>query len=134
MKGQRYRFYNNDLHFAGETSCELHISVETEDSGTKDDVLNVGSPVAVGYSFDAAIECQMSNFKENHNYCYKASDIEIGVPIEVELGKASADNQTTKEATIASGTFIPTSISFKADNKKTVTSTIKLEGTGELTV
>ena len=63
MKGQRYRFYNNDLHFAGETSCELHISVETEDSGTKDDVLNVGSPVAVGYSFDASIECQMSNFK-----------------------------------------------------------------------
>ena len=134
MKGQRYRFYNNDLHFAGETSCELHISVETEDSGTKDDVLNVGSPVAVGYSFDATIESQISNFVSDHNDDYKASDLSVGTPYDLELCKTSETDQTHGLLTIASGTFIPTSISFKADNKKTVTSTIKLEGTEELTV
>ena len=134
MKGQRYRFYNNDLHFAGETSCELHISVETEDSGTKDDVLNVGSPVAVGYSFDATIESQISNFVSDHNDNYKASDLSVGTPYDLELCKTSDSDQTHGLLTIASGRFIPTSISFKADNKKTVTSTIKLEGTGELTV
>ena len=134
MKGQRYRFYNNDLHFAGETSCELHISVETEDSGTKDDVLNVGSPVAVGYSFDATIECQVSSFVSDHNENNKASDLDVGTAYDLELCKTSEDDQKHFSTTIARGTFIPTSISFKADNKKTVTSTIKLEGTGELTV
>lgn len=134
MKGQRYRFFKDNNPFHCETSCELHISIETEESGNKDTSTNVNRPVAVGYSFDATIESQISVFTSDHNENYKASDLSVGTPYDLELGKTSESNQGLSSVTIASGTFIPTSISFKADNKKTVTSTIKLEGTGELTV
>ena len=134
MKGQRYRFFKDNNPFHCETSCELHISIETEESGNKDTSTNVNRPVAVGYSFDATIESQISVFVSDHNENYKASDLSVGTPYDLELGKTSESNQGLSSVTIASGTFIPTSISFKADNKKTVTSTIKLEGTGELTV
>ena len=134
MKGQRYRFFRDNVNFSGETSCELHISIETEESGNKDINANVNQPVAVGYSFDATIECQVSGFISDTNYSIKASDLTVGQVEELELRKTSDSDQTHGLLTIASGKFIPTSISFKADNKKTVTSTIKLEGTGELTV
>ena len=134
MKGQRYRFFRDSVNFSGETSCELHISIETEESGNKDINANVNQPVAVGYSFDATIECQVSSFISDTNYSIKASDLTVGQVEELELCKTSETNQTTPATTIASGKFIPTSISFKADNKKTVTATIKLEGTGELTI
>ena len=134
MKGQRYRFFKSGVQFQGETSCELHISIETEESGNKDTDTNVNQPVAVGYSFDATIECQVSSFFSDTNYSIKASDLTVGQVEELELSKTSESNQSTPATTIAEGMFIPTSISFKADNKKTVTSTIKLEGTEELTV
>ena len=134
MKGQRYRFFKDDNPFHCETSCELHISIETEESGNKDTSTNANQPVAVGYSFDATIESQISVFVSDHNKNYKASDLSVGTPYDLELCKTSEGNQSLSSTTIASGTFIPTSISFKADNKKTVTSTIKLEGTEELTV
>ena len=134
MKGQRYRFFRNENPFDGETSCELHISIETEESGNKDSSSNVNQPVAVGYSFDATIECQVSSFVSDHNENNKASDLDVGTAYDLELCKTSEDDQKHFSTTIARGTFIPTSISFKADNKKTVTSTIKLEGTEERTV
>ena len=134
MKGQRYRFFRDGVHFSGETSCELHISIETEESGNKDINTNVNQPIAVGYSFDATIECQVSGFISDTNHSIKASDLTVGQVEELELSKTSDSNQTTPATTIAEGMFIPTSISYKADNKKTVTSTIKLEGTEELTV
>lgn len=134
MKGQRYRFFRDSNHFSGETSCELHISIETEETGNKDTNRNVSLPVAVGYSFDATIECQVSNFVSDLNYTVKASDLTVGQVEELSLAKTSESDQTSYGSTIASGQFIPTSISFKADNKKTVTATIKLEGTGVLSV
>lgn len=134
MKGQRYRFFKDENPFGGETSCELHISIETEESGNKDNISNANQPVAVGYSFDATIESQISNFVSDHNENYKASDLSVGEAYDLELRKTSDSDQSHGLLTIASGRFIPTSISFKADNKKTVTSTIKLEGTGVLTV
>ena len=134
MKGQRYRFFKDENPFHCETSCELHISIETEESGNKDNISNANQPVAVGYSFDATIESQISVFVSDHNENYKASDLSVGTPYDLELCKTSESDQAHGLLTIASGRFIPTSISFKADNKKTVTSTIKLEGTGVLTV
>lgn len=132
MKGQRYRFFKDGVPFESETSCELHISVETEESSNKDYATLVAFPVGVGYSFDATIECQVKSYSGS-SYTLPV-DLEIGVPVELELCKTSDSSPTTKGTTIARGFYIPTSISYKADNKKTVTATIKLEGTGELTV
>lgn len=134
MKGQRYRFFANDVPFQAETSCELHISVETEESYNKDFNNNCAWPVAVGYSFDASIECQVKNFSSDKNNYYVPADLTPGEPIDLELCRTTEDSTTSYDATIASGKFIPTSISYKADNKKTVTASIKLEGTGVLTL
>lgn len=132
MKGQRYRFFKEGVPFESETSCELHISVETEETSNKDYSTPVAWPEGVGCSFDATIECQVKNYSGS-SYVLP-TDLEVGVPVDLELCKTSETSNTTKETVIASGTFIPTSISYKADNKKTVTATIKLEGTGVLTV
>ena len=41
-------------------------------------------------------------------------------------------NGTTYQSSICHGNLICTSVSYKADNKKTITATIKHEGNGEL--
>lgn len=135
MKGQRYRFFKDgSLKLRGETSCELHISIETEEAVNKDSNLNYSLPEVVGYSFDASIECQVDSFLSNTSYDAKPSDLSIGQVYSMSLGRTSDSDNTTIETEIASGRFIPTSISYKADNKKVVTASIKLEGTGVLSL
>lgn len=135
MKGQRYRFFkDSSLKLRGETSCELHISIETEEAVNKDSNLNYSLPEVVGYSFDASIECHVDSFLSNQSYDAKPSDLSIGQACSMSLGRTSDSDNSVIETEIASGRFIPTSISYKADNKKVVTASIKLEGTGVLTL
>lgn len=134
MKGQRFRFFGNSVPFQGETSCELHISVETEESYNKDTNNNCAWPVVTGYSFDASVECQVQDFMSDPDDHLVPADLSVGTPIELEFSRTSADNTKRSERVIATGNFIPTSISYKADNKKTVTASVKLEGTGVLTI
>lgn len=128
MKGQKVRYTLGNSTFEGETSCEFHISIETEESYNKDNADNCSYPVMVGYSFDGSIECQVVNFSKSDAYGVLPSDLNIGEAVSLKL------TNLPSSLAIATGSFIPTSISYKADNKKTVTASIKLEGTGELTV
>lgn len=134
MKGQRFRIYdpNGDQVIQGETSCELHISIETESKQNKDNADNADYPTMVGYSFDATIECQVSSFVKHGEMVKRSTDFNAGDNQGLELAEFNSAGQY--QSKIASGSFITTSVSYKSDNKKTITATIKLEGSGELTL
>ena len=134
MKGQRFRIYDSDSDqvIQGETSCELHISIETESEQNKDNADNADYPTMVGYSFDATIECQISSFLKNGGNVKRTTDFNAGYHYALEL--AQFDSVGQYQSAIASGSFITTSVSYKSDNKKTITATIKFEGSGELTL
>lgn len=134
MKGQRFRIFdpNGDQVIQGETSCELHISIETESEQNKDNADNANYPTMVGYSFDATIECQVSSFVKHGEMVKRSTDFNAGDNQGLELAEFNSAGQY--QSKIASGSFITTSVSYKSDNKKTITATIKLEGSGELTL
>lgn len=131
MKGQSLRIYDeeNSRRVQGETSCELHISIETESEANKDTADNWDYPAFMGYSFDTTIEIQISTFKKQDEFVMRATDFTAGGIDYLHLAQFSG---TTYQSSVCHGEFICTSVSYKADNKKTITATIKHEGTGEL--
>ena len=134
MKGQRYRAFDPDSskYFEGETTCELHISVETESANNKDDTVDFDTPEVVGYSFDMTVEQQCEHLSTQEN-ALTAADISSGLNLTLALARF-ASGSLTKEAIIASGNFICSSTSYKADNKKILSATHKFEGTGVLSI
>ena len=135
MKGQRYRAFDTvgERYFKGETTCEFHISVEVESAVNKDNTDDTDYPEVVGYSFDMTVEQQCSTLVTDDEMVISAADIYGGEKMALALARF-ADGSLTKEATIASGNFICTSTSYKADNKKILSATHKFEGTGSLTI
>ena len=134
MKGQRYRVFNPDSskYFEGETTCELHISVETESVDNKDNTSGFDTLEVVGYSFDMTVEQQCEHLTTQEN-ALTAAEISPGLNLTLALARF-ASGSLTKEAIIASGNFICSSTSYKADNKKILSATHKFEGTGVLSI
>ena len=132
MKGQLMRIYDseNEKRVQGETSCELHISIETESEANKDSVDNWDYPAFMGYSFDVTTEVQISSFTARDGLSYRPTDFTPGTEDHFGLGMFNA-NKTFLQM-FCDASFICSSVSYKADNKKTITATIKHEGTGEL--
>ena len=79
------------------------------------------------------VEQQCSTLVINDEMVISAADINGGDKMALALARF-ADGSLTKEAIIASGNFICTSTSYKADNKKILSATHKFEGTGSLTI
>ena len=131
MKGQLLRIYeeSNDRRVQGETSCELHISIETESEVNKDNADTWDYPTFMGYSFDTTIEVQVSSFKKQDEFVLRATDFNVGIQDTLHL---AFFNGITYNKSLCHGNLICTSVSYKADNKKTITATIKHEGNGEL--
>ena len=131
MKGQRLRIYeeSNERRVQGETSCELHISIETESEVNKDNADTWDYPTFMGYSFDTTIEVQVSSFAKQDEFVMRATDFNAGGQDTLHLALFTG---LTYNKSICHGKLICTSVSYKSDNKKTITATIKHEGTGEL--
>ena len=137
MKGYNLRAYDceNERRFNNETSCELHISIETEDIDNKDIPLGSVFTMMTGYSFDMTVEQHVTSFTTGANNTANAGDFHDNsvhtLALERFVGKGPYDGQGTE---VCYGQFYTESLSFKADNKKVVTSTLKFQGTGELHV
>ena len=137
MNGYNLRAYDceNKRRFSNEISCELHISIETEDIDNKDIPLGSVFPMMTGYSFDMTVEQHVSGFTTGENKTANAGDflddLVHSLALERFAGKGPFDGQGTE---VCYGQFYTESLSFKADNKKVVTSTLKFQGTGELHV
>ena len=131
MKGQLLRIYeeSNDRRVQGETSCELHISIETESEVNKDNADTWDYPTFMGYSFDTTIEVQVSSFKKQDEFVLRATDFNVGTQDTLHLAFFTG---LSYNKSLCHGNLICTSVSYKADNKKTITATIKHEGNGEL--
>ena len=137
MKGYNLRAYDceNERRFNNEVSCELHISIETEDIDNKDIPQGYVFPVMTGYSFDMTVEQHVSELTIGDEKAANAGDFHDNLvhtlALERFAGKGPYDGQGTE---VCYGQFYTESLSFKADNKKVVTSTLKFQGTGELHV
>ena len=137
MKGYNLRAYDceNKRRFTNEISCELHISIETEDIDNKDIPQEYVFPVMTGYSFDMTVEQHVSELTIGDEKAANAGDFHDNLvhtlALERFAGKGPYDGQGTE---VCYGQFYTESLSFKADNKKVVTSTLKFQGTGELHV
>lgn len=134
MIGYNLRAYAPDLkkRFENETSVELHISIETEDIINKDMASNYSYPSVTGYSFDMTVEQQVADFRTGGS-ALRASDVHKDQPIKLALERfASAGPINPDQHELCYGTFFVQSVSYKADNRKIVTSTVKFLGTGEL--
>ena len=137
MKGYNLRAYDceNERRFNNETSCELHISIETEDIDNKDIPLGSVFTMMTGYSFDMTVEQHVTSFTTGADNTANAGDFHDNLvhtlALERFAGKGPYDGQGTE---VCYGQFYTESLSFKADNKKVVTSTLKFQGTGELHV
>ena len=133
MKGQKMRIYDpeNDKRVQGETSCELHISIETESEANKDNADEWDYPAFMGYSFDLTTEVQIYSFTAKDELSYRPTDF---TPGEKDiLGLALFDERIAYGSMFLRASFICTSVSYRADNKKTIIATIKHEGSGEIT-
>ena len=132
MKGQRMRIYDpeNEKRVLGETSCELHISIETESEANKDSFDDWDYPAFMGYSFDLTTEVQISSFTAKNELSYRPTDFTPGKEDILGLGIFSIAN--TFGIMFVKAPFICTSVSYRADNKKTIIATIKHEGNGEI--
>ena len=132
MKGQQMRIYDpeNEKKVQGETSCELHISIETESEANKDSADNWDYPAFMGYSFDLTTEVQISSFTKDE-LSYRPTDFTPGAKNVLSLTLFNENNSFA--TTFARAHFICTSVSYRADNKKTIIATIKHEGSGEIT-
>lgn len=132
MKGQQMRIYDpeNEKKVQGETSCELHISIETESEANKDSADNWDYPAFMGYSFDLTTEVQISSFTARDELSYRPTDFTPGTSN--ILGLALFNEGNTYGSMFVRAPFICTSVSYRADNKKTITATIKHEGNGEI--
>ena len=137
MNGYNLRAYDCEKkrRFSGEISCELHISIETEDIDNKDIPLGPVFPMMTGYSFDMTVEQHVSSFTTGSDNIANAGDFHDNLvhilALERFASKGSYNGQGTE---VCYGQFYTESLSFKADNKKVVTSTLKFQGTGELHV
>ena len=137
MKGYNLRAYDceNKRRFTNEISCELHISIETEDIDNKDIPLGSVFTMMTGYSFDMTVEQHVTSFTTGADNTANAGDFHDNsvhtLALERFVGKGPYDGQGTE---VCYGQFYTESLSFKADNKKVVTSTLKFQGTGELHV
>ena len=137
MNGYNLRAYDceNKRRFMNEISCELHISIETEDIDNKDIPLGSVFTMMTGYSFDMTVEQHVSSFTTGADNTANAGDFHDNsvhtLALERFVGKGPYDGQGTE---VCYGQFYTESLSFKADNKKVVTSTLKFQGTGELQV
>ena len=137
MNGYNLRAYDceNKRRFTNEISCELHISIETEDIDNKDIPLGSVFPMMTGYSFDMTVEQHVTSFTTGADNTANAGDFHDNsvhtLALERFARKGPNDGQGTE---VCYGQFYTESLSFKADNKKVVTSTLKFQGTGELHV
>ena len=133
MKGQRMRIYDpeNEKRVLGETSCELHISIETESEANKDSFDDWDYPAFMGYSFDLTTEVQISSFTAKDELSYCPTDFTPGAKNVLSLTLFNENNSFA--TTFARASFICTSVTYRADNKKTIIATIKHEGSGEIT-
>ena len=136
MKGHSLRAYDpvNEKKFKNETSVELHISIETEDVDNKDVPQNYTFPDITGYSFDMTIEQQVSSFIVGDEVSLTPGDLHDNIPHVIALEKFNGKGGSAQDQEVCYGTFYTQSVSYKADNRKVVTSTLKLQGTGALTI
>ena len=121
----------NKKKVQGETSCELHISIETESEANKDSADNWDYPAFMGYSFDLTTEVQISSFTAKDKLSYCPTDFTPGAKNVLSLTLFNENNSFA--STFARAHFICTSVTYRADNKKTIIATIKHEGSGEMT-
>ena len=128
-------FNGTDYYFFSGVKSVFRNMLHDNDIDNKDIPQGYVFPVMTGYSFDMTVEQHVSGFTTGDEKAANAGDFHDNLvhtlALERFAGKGPYDGQGTE---VCYGQFYTESLSFKADNKKVVTSTLKFQGTGELHV
>lgn len=136
IKGQNFRVTYGGKYIAFSTSCALHISLNLEDSSTKDSTGDWQEQEVTSKSWDGSVDALYgvddpdTTGKQMDDII---ADILAGQPVDIEfVCTQGTKNRVIKAGKKYTGKAIFNDFSLKAENKQNVTHTIQFQGTGEL--
>ena len=136
IKGQNFRVTYGGKYIAFSTSCALHISLNLEDSSTKDSTGDWKEQEVTSKSWDGSVDA-LYGVDDPDNTGKQMddiiADILAGQPVDIEfVCTQGTKNRVIKAGKKYTGKAIFNDFSLKAENKQNVTHTIQFQGTGEL--
>ena len=125
---------------AAAKTLSLHVSLQMENSTTKDTPGNFEIQEATGLSYDISTSALVRG-NDTITSQVTAQDLasieeiyEAGTPVKWQIANVSGDNQRTKGTVIASGSCLLTQLSIQAQNRSNATYQATLTGYGAYTV
>lgn len=136
MKGQNLRLFlgsssTGKKSVAKATTCDFHLTAQTEDASTKDTTDDWGEVETVGKSWDCKAECQFVQ-TDAQAMTVPAIIALLGSEVFIDFAPASGTNNRTEGTAILSGKAIVADIAITSANRQTVTASISFTGNGAL--
>lgn len=140
IKGQNLRLLVGGKYIAAATSCTLHVSMNLEDSSTKDSTGDWQEQEITGKSWDISTDAlyTVPDSGETDTNGASAEDVLDLVlaagEVEIEFQRTSGDKNRVPVtgAKIYTGKALANDISIKADNRQNGTYTLQAQGNGPL--
>ena len=146
-KGQFVRLFLSDNNsdtptavIAAAKTLSLHVSVQLEDSTSKDTTGNFQIQEPTGLSYDITTSAlvrggdTITSAVSGQDLAAIEDIYEAGTPVKWQIANVSGDNQRTKGSIICSGSCLLTNLSIQAPNRQNATYNATLNGYGPYTV
>lgn len=142
-KGQFVRLFITDseqMAIAAAKSLTFHVSVQLENSTTKDTVGKWTVQEPVGLSFDISSNALVKSNDTITSSVLGASAgdmqnlIEQGSTVPFQIANVSGDNNRAKGTILVSGNALITNFELSAPNRHVATYTVQMQGYGDYTV
>lgn len=136
IKGQNLRIKVRGKYVAAATSCTLHVSLNLEDSSTKDSTGDFQEQEVTGKSWDGSTDALYSVDTDTTGANAEDSldTVLAGQEVEIEFERTQGDQNREKVASSNTygGKAYVNDISITAGNRQNATYTIQFTGNGEL--
>ena len=136
IKGQNLRILLGNKCVAFATSCTVHVSINLEESSTKDSTNGAAENTPTGYSWDISVDALYSVDTDatgvNGIGAIDAALAMSRVQVEFDQTGGTKNRTPVTGAVKYSGYAYVTDISISAANKQNTTYTLQATGDGEL--
>lgn len=137
IKGQNFRVKLGDKYVALATSCTLHVSLNLEDSSTKDSTNDFQEQEVTGKSWDGSADALYAVDTDTTGLNGEdALDTVLAgqlVTIEYDRTEGTKNREKIASSNTYTGQAYVNDISITAGNRQNTTYTIQFTGNGELT-
>lgn len=143
IKGQNLRILitpedGEELCIAASTSCTVHVSVQMEDSSTKDSENSWTENEPVGLNWDVSVDALVTiDEEEEDTGAHRLDALTVGETYTVKFSQTAGETGEQNRDAIDNvlqftGTAILTDLSVTAPNRQNSTFTAQFTGNGEL--